>query len=218
MSHCQVRSRTKRAICFAALAGLKRQRQTAKSLDQSPAWQTDQLYSVVQDGWHKADPAKGAFLDFLFQGEWPNEARGASRLPPGMLLDPRHAGSIDLNHPALGPVQCDGSRRRRAPDLQRGAIREIRIGASGNIAGALAAGDEQLPINVYWYGYRMESYAFTAFGHWLHKAGPDKALLQECSPCCGGTSRLAPIPPTRSAQYLMQLENGTPTSSSKRRG
>ncbi len=134
---------------------------------------------VLEHGWPKNDPVLDRWLDEIFEGEWASDAQTASRLPLGMLFDPRQF-AFDRSFWNIGLTVREVSSYFVARALQRQAHGDAR-GSLNHLETALALARQVknfAPVRVYQMGRSMDSAALSGFRLWLRKTGPDKELLR----------------------------------------
>jgi hypothetical protein len=165
------------------------------------------LQHALAEGWPREDRAISRWLDRLFEGEWVQQAEKASRLPLGLVQDPR----------LFRPVSEVPGHCRQLADIL--VARAVQLQARGDFRGALSQLETTLalsrqtrhdaPAAVFWSGQAMEGTALVGFRDWLQHVGPNKELLRTALALLQQHEAAIPDPVDNvKAQYVVERENG----------
>ncbi len=178
------------------------------------------LRQAEQQGWPLGDVQLNRWLDRLFQKEWATEARRASRLPLGIVQDPREdLRTQELLINRVGPVFVEMARMFVARSLQRQARGELR-GALEELETALRLARQVQHLSprlMFAIGLRMEGHALRGFQLWLMKGGLDKPVLRDALAILKQFGATPPdLTTVLESQYLLDSEDEEPSSFSAR--
>jgi len=167
-----------------------------------------ELAKVLDTGWPKQDAEMGGTLDRLFEGDWADEARRASRLPLGLLQDPRRISS----HESLASLdtQCTIMSilfAARALQLQARGDSRSALNHLETLLALTRQTANNAPESIWNRAVYMEKFALAGFQLWLLNVGPDKKLLQDALVILQQYEGAAPDPvKSIKAQYLVDLD------------
>ena len=145
----------------------------------SPVVYRQIVNEVWRDGWPAQSAELARWLDRMFEGEWAAEARRATELPPGLVLDPRLRSRSSYDRDVQQGCQ-DLAALFTARALQLQARGDSRA-ALGQLETVLALSRQvrnHAPPDALDDGYLMEAVALTGVHLWLQKLGPDRELLR----------------------------------------
>jgi hypothetical protein len=166
----------------------------------------EQLADALQNGWPLDHAQLGQWLDLVFQSrpdnDWAREMRDATRLPLGVLFNPKTATA---QRPNLDRCRLAGSLF---------AVRAVQLQAQGDHEAALdhlfvlLALSRQLrhdAVVLSWVtGIGLEKLALDGIGQWLERVGPQPELLRRAlTELRDHEATLPPLTEVVEAEYLV---------------
>jgi hypothetical protein len=180
------------------------------------AYEDAALY-IPEKGWPKNDKEIGRWLDLIFQGDWFNQVTKATRLPLGLIQDPRLTGLESRAH-----------RLEDACTLMSLLLtcRALQMQAHGDSPEALRLFETALALtrqmknnsseDLFLTACRLEWSILGGFDHWLRKAGPDKKLLREALSLLQRHETATPDPTGSIKAQFLVIRNSQPTVREKK--